>query len=105
MKKQRLACENAKTQLCDGREQLVIRMRKSQNDLWNAYQQAILAQKAIEQAAENLRLNENYYKAGISTMSDLLEAQLLHQQSKDRYSEAYSTYEIKKTEYLIATGR
>lgn len=105
MKKQNLACENAVTQLGDGREQLVIRMRKAQNDLWNAYQQAILAQKAIEQAAENLRLNENYYKAGISTMSDLLEAQLLHQQSEDRYSEAYSTYEIKKTEYLIATGR
>lgn len=105
MKKQRLACENAETQLGDGREQLVIRMRKSQDDLWNAYQQAILAQNAIQQAAENLRLNENYYKAGISTMSDLLEAQLLHQQSKDRYSEAYSTYEIKKTEYLIATGR
>ena len=105
MKKQRLACENAETQLSDGREQLVIRMRKSQNDLWNAYQQAILAQKSIEQADENLRLNENYYKAGISTMSDLLEAQLLHQQSKDRYSEAYSTYEIKKTEYLISTGR
>ena len=67
--------------------------------------QAILAKKSIEQAAENLRLNENYYKAGISTMSDLLEAQTLFQQSKDRYSEAYSTYEIKKTEYLISTGR
>ncbi len=105
MKKQKLACENAMTRLNDGREQLVIRMRKSQNDLCNAYQQAILAKKSIEQAAENLRLNENYYKAGISTMSDLLEAQTLFQQSKDRYSEAYSTYEIKKTEYLISTGR
>ena len=105
MKKQKLACENAITRLNDGQEQLVIRMRKSQNDLCNAYQQAILAKKSIEQAAENLRLNENYYKAGISTMSDLLEAQTLFQQSKDRYSEAYSTYEIKKTEYLISTGR
>ena len=105
MKKQKLACENAITQLNDGQEQLVIRMRKSQNDLCNAYQQAILAKKSIEQAAENLRLNENYYKAGISTMSDLLEAQTLFQQSKDRYSEAYSTYEIKKTEYFISTGR
>ncbi|WP_301198453.1 TolC family protein, partial [Bacteroides acidifaciens] len=105
MKKQKLACENAITQLNDGQEQLVIRMRKSQNDLCNAYQQAILAKKSIEQAAENLRLNENYYKAGISTMSDLLEAQTLFQQSKDRYSEAYSTYEIKKTEYLISIGR
>lgn len=105
MKKQTLACENAITQLNDGHEQLIIKMRKSQNDLCNAYRQAILAKKSIEQAAENLRLNENYYKAGISTMSDLLEAQTLFQQSKDRYSEAYSTYEIKKTEYLISTGR
>lgn len=96
MKKQKLACENAITEFNDGQEQLVIRMRKSQNALCNAYQQAILAKKSIEQAAENLRLNENYYKAGISTMSDLLEAQTLFQQSKDRYSEAYSTYEIKK---------
>ena len=51
MKKQKLACENAMTRLNDGQEQLVIRMRKSQNDLCNAYQQAILAKKSIKQAA------------------------------------------------------
>ena len=38
-------------------------------------------------------------------MSDLLQAQQLYQQSRDKYAEAYSKYEISKTEYLQATGR
>lgn len=38
-------------------------------------------------------------------MSDLLEAQSLYQQSRDRYVESHATYEVKKREYLQATGR
>ena len=76
-------------------------MQKAQIDLNNAYQQALIARNSIEQSEENLRLNEQYYKAGTSSMSDLLQAQQLYQQS----CEAYSKYEISKTEYLQATGR
>ena len=89
----------------DGSEQLVIRMQKAWNDLENAYQQILIAANSIEQSTENLRLNEDYYNAGTSTMSDLLDAQTLFRQSRDRYAEAWSQYEIKKTEYLQATGR
>ncbi|KAA5440147.1 TolC family protein, partial [Bacteroides cellulosilyticus] len=46
-----------------------------------------------------------YYKAGTCTMNDLLDAQTLFQQSKDRYVESYARYEVKKCEYLQATGR
>ena len=83
----------------------MIRMQKTKIDLSNAYQQALIARNSIEQSAENLRLNEEYYKAGTTSMSDLLEAQQLYQQSRDKYAEAYSKYEISKTEYLQATGR
>ena len=83
----------------------MIRMQKAQIDLSNAYQQALIALNSIEQSEENLRLNEQYYKAGTSGMSDLLEAQQLYQQSRDKYAEAFSKYEISKTEYLQATGR
>jgi outer membrane protein TolC len=38
-------------------------------------------------------------------MSDLLEAQTLYRQSRDQYVDAYSQYEVKKREYLQATGR
>lgn len=105
VRKQRYRYQNALTQLDDGGEQLVIRMQKAWNDLENAYQQILIAANSIEQSTENLRLNEDYYNAGTSTMSDLLDAQTLFRQSRDRYAEAWSQYEIKKTEYLQATGR
>ena len=105
VKKQKYRYQNAGTNLNDGGEQLMIRMQKTRNDLQSAYQQVLIAQKSIEQATENLRLNENYYKAGTSGMSDLLDAQALFQQSKDKYAEVRANYEIKKTEYLQVTGR
>ena len=105
VRKYKLRHQNAVTEFNNGSEQLMIRMQKTQIDLSNAYQQALIALNSIEQSEENLRLNEQYYKAGTSGMSDLLEAQQLYQQSRDKYAEAYSKYEISKTEYLQATGR
>ena len=105
VRKYKLRHQNAVTEFNNGSEQLMIRMQKAQIDLSNAYQQALIALNSIEQSEENLRLNEQYYKAGTTSMSDLLEAQQLYQQSRDKYAEAYSKYEISKTEYLQATGR
>lgn len=104
VRKYKLRLQNAVTEFNNGSEQLMIRMQKAQIDLSNAYQQALIARNSIEQSEENLRLNEQYYKAGTSSMSDLLQAQQLYQQSRDKYAEAYSKYEISKTEYLQATG-
>jgi outer membrane protein TolC len=56
-------------------------------------------------AEENLRLNRDYYKAGTSKMSDLLEAQLLYQQSLDRRTDAYADYQNKLLEYRQSTGQ
>ena len=105
VRKYKYRYQNAVTEFDDGSEQLIIRMQKAQIDLSNAYQLALIARNSIEQSEENLRLNEQYYKAGTSSMSDLLDAQQLFQQSRDKYAEAYSKYEISKTEYLQATGR
>ena len=105
VRKYKLRHQNAVTEFNNGSEQLMIRMQKAQIDLSNAYQQALIARNSIEQSEENLRLSEQYYKAGTSSMSDLLQAQQLYQQSCDKYAEAYSKYEISKTEYLQATGR
>lgn len=105
VKKYRLRSQNAVTERKNGGEQLIIKMEKARMDMENAYQQVLIARNSIGQSEENLRLNEAYYKAGTSSMSDLLEAQQLFQQSHDKYAETYSTYEISKTEYLQATGR
>jgi outer membrane protein TolC len=105
IKKQQLQVVNAENQMTDGSELLIIGMQKAWNDLEDAYKQILVARKSIDQSTENLRLNEDYYKAGTTTMSDLLDAQTLYQQSRDKYVDSYAQFKIKATEYLQATGR
>lgn len=105
VRKQKLQVMNAENQLSDTSELLMIGMNKAWNDLKEAYEQILVARSSVEQSTENLRLNENYYRAGTTTMSDLLEAQTLYRQSRDRYVETYTQFRIKTVEYLQATGR
>lgn len=105
IKKQKLQVANARYELQDKSELLMINMQNTWNQLNDAWQQVGIAQLSITQAAENLRLNTDYYTAGACTMSDLLEAQTLYRQSRDQYIEAYADYELKKCEYLQVTGR
>lgn len=105
IKRQQLKVRNAENQLTDQSQLLVIRMNNTWNSLTDAYKQVEIAIESIGQASENLRLQTDYYRAGTCTMSDLLEAQTLFQQSRDKYVESYAQYEVKKREYLQATGR
>lgn len=105
MKKKKLAVKNAENTLEDNSQLLIIGMENKWNDMNDAYRQIHIARESVAQAEENLRLHTDYYTAGTATMSDLLEAQTLYQNSRYAYVEAYAQYEIKKTEYLLATGR
>ena len=105
IKRRKLEHQKAVEQLEDNAQQLQIRMQNAWNGVEEAYQQLLLAQRSIEQAGENLRLNRNYYKAGISKMSDLLEAQMLYQQSLDRCTDAYADMRLRLLEYKQATGQ
>lgn len=105
MKKQRLAVRNAENTLHDNSQLLVIGMENKWNDMNDAYRKIGIAMESIAQAEENLRLHDDYYRAGTATMSDLLEAQTLYQNSRSAYVEAYAEYQIKKREYLQATGQ
>ena len=105
IKRRKLEHQKAVEQLEDNAQQLQIRMQNAWNGVEESYQQLLLAQRSIEQAEENLRLNRNYYKAGISKMSDLLEAQMLYQQSLDRRTDAYADMQLRLLEYQQATGQ
>ncbi len=89
----------------DKSQLLRIRMQNAWNNVEESRQQLEIAQRSIEQAEENLRLNRDYYRAGTSRMSDLLQAQLLYQQSLDRRTDAYADYQSKLLEYRHATGQ
>lgn len=105
IKRQNIQITSAKDNLEDGREMLEIRMMKSWNDFNDAFRQMEIAVQSKEQAAENLRLNRNYYDAGTSTMSDLLKAQALYQQSCDGFVDAFTQYQIKRLEYIQNSGQ
>ena len=105
IKRKKIEHEKAQAQLADNSELLRIRMQKAYNDVEEARQQLDIAQRSIEQADENLRLNRNYYQAGTSKMSDLLEAQLLYQQARDRQTDAVANYHNKLLEYRQAIGQ
>jgi outer membrane protein TolC len=105
VKRKKIEQQKAEEQLADNSELLKIRMQNAWNNVEESRQQLQIAQRSIEQAEENLRLNRDYYRAGTSKMSDLLEAQLLYQQSLDRRTDAFADYQNKLLEYRQASGQ
>ena len=105
VKRRKIAYQQAQEQLADNAELLEIRMQNARNKVEEDYQQLQLAQRSIEQAEENLRLNRDYYRAGTSRMSDLLEAQLLYQQACDKHTDAFAEYQNKLLEYRQSIGQ
>jgi len=104
IKRKKIEHQNAQEQLADNAQLLQIRMQNAWNNVEESYQQLQLAQRSIEQAEENLRLNRNYYNAGTSKMSDLLEAQMLFQQACDKRTDAFADYQNKLLEYRQSVG-
>jgi len=105
IKRKKIEHQKAIDQQNDKAQQLQIRMQNAWNNVVEARQQLDIAKRSIEQAEENLRLNRNFYHAGTAKMSDLLEAQLLYQQSLDRHADAYAQYQCMLLEYRQATGQ
>ena len=87
------------------RQLLEVQTEQTWNELYEAYQQLLIAHKSIQLAKENLRLQSDYYEAGTSTLSDLLGAQSVMQQSTDGFTEAFTDYQLKLSSYLKRSGR
>ena len=104
IKRKKIEYQKAQEQLTDNAQLLQIRMQNAWNNVEESYQQLLLAQRSIVQAEENLRLNRNYYNAGTSKMSDLLEAQMLYQQACDKRTDAFADYQNKLLEYRQSVG-
>ena len=105
IKKQKLALADAREQLTDKGQKLVIHMNSSWAAVETSHKKLLIAHNAIIQAEENLRLNKDYYRVGSTKMSDLLLAEQQYQAACDRYTDAYSDMQTKILEYRQATGQ
>jgi outer membrane protein TolC len=105
IKEHRLKEEIARNDLKDRSELLLLQMQKAWQDFGDSYQQVQLAEESKMQAEENVKVNEDSYRNGLTSVSDLLEAQALLQQTCDQLTDSRVEYMIKKTRYLQVTGR
>lgn len=104
IKRKKIEYQKAIDEQREKAELLQIRMQNAYNNVVEARQQLDIAQRSIEQSEENLRIHRDYYKAGTTTMSNLLEAQLLYQQSLDHRTDAYADLQNKLLEYRQSVG-
>ena len=104
LKESQFKIEQANNKLNETSELLSLQIQQTKNELDEARFQIRISQASIDQSKENLKLVNDNYKAGVSSMSDLLEAQALYQDAQNQFNDAVCMYKIKKANYLSAIG-
>jgi outer membrane protein TolC len=86
------------------RDQIRLQVRKAYYDYSAAQQQVSVARTAVAQAEESLRINQNRYDGGLTTISDLLRVQESTQRSKSDYWQAVYRVQTSYAGVELATG-
>lgn len=101
----KLDLQNAHLDLQQNTRLLSIEARQAVQNLTDGYNMVKTAELGSRQAEENLRVMRDRYANGLSTLTDLLDAQSQWQQAESNRIEALTQYKIYETEYLRCTGR
>lgn len=101
----KLDLQNAHLDLQQNTRLLGIEARQAVQNLTDGYNLVETAELGSRQAEENLRVMRDRYANGLSTLTDLLDAQSQWQQAESNRIEALTQYKIYETEYLRCTGR
>lgn len=105
LRKKQTQIEKAEYEKKDTDQKLVVMFQSYWNKLNENYNKVLLAEQSIETAEENVRINKDQYKNGLSILSDLIDAQSLLQKSRDQHTEAYTGFLVARYIYLRETGR
>lgn len=101
MKRMRLKVQQAQIDLKDAEEKLNIDLQASHIAVMEAAQQIEIAQTSVESATENLRIASESYRAGVTPLSDLLDATTLHQTAQSDLASAIADYYAAKSKYEL----
>lgn len=105
IKRENIKKQQAENTSYNAKEMMSIDIQAKWNELEEAYKQVLISEKSIILAKENLRMSKDYYDAGITSLSDLLEAQTSLQNILDQCTDAKTTYQTKLTTYLHSIGK
>lgn len=104
IRKQNLAVRMAENRRRDNKELMELQQRQAYNALNEAFNQIGLKRQASEDAAENLVEVKNYYDAGLTSVSDFLEAQTLLYEAQSQYCDQLIDYKLKELRYRQMIG-
>lgn len=100
--------ESLKKQLVQTRESLVdsisLEIKRAVLELENAAKNIPTTEKAVEQAEENLRVNEERYKAQVTTITEVLDAQSLLTRARVNYYRALYDHNLARARLERAVG-
>ncbi|MCM1109016.1 MAG: TolC family protein [Clostridium sp.] len=105
VKAARAKLEQARAEQEDLNEQMMLELSRACNNLDEARLECELAMRSLEQAEENRLLSEKSYRAGVETLSDVLEAQALWQQAYESKVDAYFRLYLAGVDYRKAAGK
>ena len=82
-----------------------LQVRRAWADLRAAEQRIEVAKASVEEAEESLRITQNRYQAGMSTVTDLLRTETAVLEARTRYLTAIHDQRIAATALELASGR
>lgn len=86
-------------------ELLTLQAKQAWNELTESINQLEITRELIEESKENLKINKDYYDAGMLSIAEYLQAQGILHQSLDQYVENYIEYRKKLSEYKRLTNQ
>jgi outer membrane protein len=86
-------------------ESITLEVKNNYLNLLTAEKNIIVTEKAIEQAEENLRMNEERYKYQVATQTEVLDAVTLLAQARVNYYGALSDFNVAKAQLERSMGR
>lgn len=104
VKEQQFKASAQRLELDEAKEMIHIEIQQAYLELKQALQGITLSQKSLIQAEENLRLNNDRFKAGTVIGQDVLEAQVLWQQALSNIIDAKTAYKLKESRYKKSIG-
>ncbi|GIZ07576.1 TolC family protein [Flavobacterium sp. UMI-01] len=105
VKEQEYKAQVQKLELDETKELLLIQIENAYLELQQAKQRVQINEKSLQQADENLRLNQDRFTAGTVTGKDVLEAQVLWQEAYSNVIDAKASYRINEANYKKTIGQ
>ena len=100
----RSLAQASQADLTEARQQVALEVSRDLLTLNQAARRIALQTLTVAQAQENLRLNDNRFRAGLLSLVDLLQAQTVSQRAAAELVDAQASYRIAEAALAQATG-